>query len=156
MSHEENAAFALRSCVWEQQKPLVAAVNAYRNSVVDSAEFDLVQMLQYSGAMVLAAEQIEAAAKGMVATLRREMANAMLENGCGQVVLPNHKISVSDPVPKLRVENRKLIPDAFMKQPPPEPDMAAIKAAINKGATVPGVGYGNGGAPYISFHARKD
>ena len=147
----------LANCHHAEVSALSASITAYKQASLEQATADdLVAVMQASGGVILAAEQIIQAAEGIALTLRRKLAEVMVETGCPQVLLPHHKVSVTEPKPKLRVLDAKALPAEFLKQPPPVPDMDAIKRAWDGGNKLTGVAMLNGSAPHVTFHARKE
>ena len=148
---------ALVNCHHADTLALSNGITAFKQATnARSAADDLVEAMQASGAVILAAEQIIQAAEGIALTLRRKLAETMVETGCPQVLLPHHKVSVTEPKPKLRVLDAKALPAEFLKHPPPVPDMDAIKRAWDGGNKLTGVAMLNGSAPHVTFHARKE
>ena len=106
---------------------------------------------QDEGVQVVLAEQIAArnerkqrAAKRIEA--HRTALMALME--CAQVdklPLPEATLSVRKVSPKPVVTDPEAVPDAFCKITK-KPDMAAIKAAVEQGASLPGVSLDNGGS----------
>lgn len=75
----------------------------------------------------------------------REALMALLQSArLDKLVLPEATISVRDVPPKAIVTDEAAVPDDYCKFTR-KPDMAAIKAGVEAGATIPGVSFDNGG-----------
>lgn len=155
MSGEDDACEALGNAAMDARSALVAAVTWYR-SIDGAAPIGIIEAMQHTGNVILAAEAIADAAGAIAKELRSALARVMIETGCPQVRLANHTVSVTEPRPKLACLDPQALPPELLKQPPPVPDMDKIKAAHAAGAQITGVAMLNGGAPFVSFKTRKD
>lgn len=80
---------------------------------------------------------------------------ALPPDGKGRIRLerPSYTASVRTAPPKVLVTDEHALPPTMTRQPPPEPDKAAIKAALTAGKNVPGAILSNG-TPYLEVRTR--
>lgn len=117
---------------------------AARDAAADvMLEDDLILTATAMVPLILALEEQEAVAKDNAAKARAALC-AALEATTGRVKAGIHTATTSAGKASVTVTDDAAIPPSFMRQPPPQPDKAAILAAIKAGATVPGVVLRNG------------
>jgi Siphovirus Gp157 len=155
-THADAAAEALRQAIGTAHAPLRDAVTAYRAGVAGLApDADLLDMLRAAGEIVLAAEAIVAASKGVAAVARTALAQALSETGCPAVALASHTVHLSTKPACVDIEDESAIPADLMRQPPPAPDRVAIGKLLRSGAAVPGARLiGNNHEPICVFRSR--
>ena len=77
------------------------------------------------------------------------LAAAMADTGATSIETDGHRVSLRDAVRTPQIVDPAVLPDDYLRQPPPKPDMALIGKALRDGYSVPGVLAGNGGPPSI-------
>lgn len=101
--------------------------------------------LEATAAAIKEAEASMAARRKAIETradgLRRYLLTSMQVAGIQKIECPFFKLTVRDNPAAVEIFEPGLVPSDFMRQPeppPPAPDKAAIKAALQSGADVPG------------------
>lgn len=126
---------------------------AARDAAADvMLEDDLILTATAMVPLILALEEIEAVAKDNAGRARAALC-AALEATTGQVRAGIHTATTTKGRASVTVTDDNAIPQSFMRQPPPQPDKAAILAAIKAGAEVPGVVLRNG-APTLTIRTN--
>lgn len=104
-----------------------------------------VRNLDASAEAIKGAEAAMAARRKAIENRAERIRSYLKENmertGITKIECPYFKLSIRNNPPSVVVDSENLIPAAFMRQPeppPPSPDKAAIKAAIQSGHEVPG------------------
>jgi len=95
------------------------------------------QIKEAEGQMAARRKSLESRVDG----LRRYLLASLQSAGITKVEGPMLRIAVRDNPPAVDVFDAAQVPAAFMRQaepPPPAPDKAAIKAALQQGTDVPG------------------
>jgi hypothetical protein len=90
---------------------------------------------------------------------REELAAALLgvmaETGLTSVRIPWGTWYLRDAPPRVIVTDESALPPEFLAQPPPRPDLAALRAALRAGRDVPGAILGNGGGPSLCYRPAR-
>jgi hypothetical protein len=141
-------------CNWHSPK-LVAAINAYRAARATLAGDDVITAMQATARLAIAAEAIKDAAAEAEAGYRKALAVAMIDTGCPAVRTEHHTVSITEPKPKLKVMDSKLLHPDYWKTKL-IPDEEKIKEAHARGFMPAGVALTNGSAPFITIRAKKD
>lgn len=102
------------------------------------AEPDLVQAIQRAGHVLLAAEGLHAAAEALAKQGRQAVGEVMMDTGCTHATDGTLSLYLSRKRTILSIDDTALVPPHFLRHPPPEPDRAAIREALNRGEQVPG------------------
>lgn len=104
-----------------------------------------VRNLEASAAQIKEAEQQMAnrrrAIEKRAESVREYLLNNMIHAGVSKIECPYFKLAVRDNPPAVVIDEPALIPLGYMTEPvapPPAPDKAMIKKAINDGFEVPG------------------
>lgn len=135
-----------------------------RDAATAAAEADdLVAAMQGMAAAGLALEALEKLAKELKLAIRKALTPILQESGVGTLHLPHHTVSVVTTGPGVDVSDPKQVPQTVTAQgtefalwvrPEPKIDMAALRAAVDAGANVPGTVRTNGSEPYLSHRAK--
>jgi hypothetical protein len=115
---------------------------------------DVLDGLRAAAALLMAAEEIEAAAKACGERLRAALAEVMSDTGATSLDLPHHRLSLVDGKTAATVTDPAALPAEYMVQPPPRPDLHAIAKALKHGP-VPGAALRNG-ASHIKISPRQE
>lgn len=99
-------------------------------------------------AMEALAKRVDAEAQ----SIRAALLTAMAETGAPNIALPHHTVGTQYRR-ALHIKEAEL-PAAYMRQPPPAPDTAAIRKALDAGEIIPGAMLGNG-IPSLFIRARN-
>ena len=154
---------AARYCqaLTEAVQPLVAAdpVRAARDaaaSVAYAASMTDLVAAARAAAEVLrhlddAADVIERAR----ATLGTALRDVMAGTGLTSVRIPGGTWYLRDPVPRVIVTDENALPAEYFVQPPPRPNLTALRAALRSGADVPGAALSNGDEPTLCYRANQ-
>jgi len=110
--------------------------------------------LRAAAALLMAVEEIEAAAKACGDRLRAALAEVMADTGATSLDLPHHRLSLVDGKTAATVTDPAALPAEYMVQPPPRPDLHAIAKALKHGP-VPGAALRNG-ASHIKISPRQE
>ena len=148
--HETAALDRLRAAA-RLRLSVTAAADAEADLLMAS---DMLGALRAAAALLMAAEEIEDAAKACAARLRAALAEVMADTGATGVDLPHHRVSLVDGKASVVIVDEAAIPAEYMEQPPPKPNKARIAAALKAGP-VPGAMLGNPAA-HIRITAKKD
>jgi hypothetical protein len=97
--------------------------------------------------LIIALEDAEAIAKDSAEQARRALL-AALEATTGWIQNGTHRAAVANGRASVVITDGKLVPDAFMHQPPPMPNKTAILEMLKQGRTVAGAEMRNG-APHL-------
>jgi hypothetical protein len=95
--------------------------------------------------------EAEAAREALAATLR----DVMDETGMTSIRVRGGTWYLRDATPRVIVQDEAAIPAELLVQPPPRPDLSAIRAALRNGRDVPGATLTNGGPPSLCFRAHQ-
>jgi len=98
-----------------------------------------------------AADEIQRAREALATTLRA----VMDETGLTSVRVPGGVWYLRDPAPRVIVTDESALPAEYLEQPPPRPNLTAIRAAIRAGTNVPGAVLSNGGEPALCYRAQQ-
>jgi hypothetical protein len=117
-------------------------------------EADLILACQLMVPLIIGLEEVEevAAAYGKQA---RAALCAALEATSGRVRVGIHTATTSAGRASVAITDDTAIPAEYMRQPPPQPDKAAILAALKAGEDVPGVLLRNG-PPVLRITTAKE
>lgn len=150
---------ALLDRIRDTTRPLILddrlpeAVQAAAATVTGSA--DLLAAMKALAALVILADDALTAADATKKAVRATMLAAMDETGAPALRLEHHTISTSSGARTVAVTDPAQLPPDLWKQPPPVPDMDAIRARWKAHQPVPGTDRRNG-APYLSVQARSE
>jgi Siphovirus Gp157 len=138
-SHADAAAEQLRTALRPLYADILAAGQALAKSYASlKADQDLLLLIQRAGHILLAAEGLQAAAEAMARAGRQALGAIMLDVGCTHCSDGDLSLYLSRKPKVLTIDDPALIPKHLLLQPPPQPDRAAIKEALNRGEHVPG------------------
>jgi len=98
-----------------------------------------------------AAAEIEHVGKTLATTLR----DVMDETGLTSVRVPGGVWYLRDPAPRVIVTDENALPAEYFVQPPPRPNLTALRAALRSGANVPGAALSNGDEPTLCYRANQ-
>jgi len=98
-----------------------------------------------------AAAEIERAREALATTLR----DVMADTGLTSVRVPGGTWYLREPTPRVIVTDESALPLEYLVQPPPRPDVAAIRAALRAGRDVPGAVLSNGGDPALCYRGNQ-
>lgn len=115
---------------------------------------DVLTALKASGDLLLACEALAEMGNATCKALRAAMAEVMADTGATAVDLAHHRVSLADGKASAVVTDPAALPQRYMVQPPPKPDMAAILRDLKAGP-VPGAALSNP-QPHIRFSPKKD
>jgi hypothetical protein len=104
--------------------------------------------------LILALEEAEEVAKDNAGKARAALC-AALEATTGRVRAGIHTATTSAGRASVAITDDTAIPAEYMRQPPPQPDKAAILAALKAGEDVPGVLLRNG-PPVLRITTAKE
>jgi hypothetical protein len=99
------------------------------------------------------------AAKDTAATLRRELAASMVEDGVTGFEAAHHMVSRKAASRLVQINDPKALAAAhpdLMVERAPEPDRAEIGKLLRAGKTVAGCVLSNGGPAVLTISAKKD
>jgi hypothetical protein len=139
MSGATEAAEQLRTALRPLYADILAAGQALAKSYTGlKAEADLVLLIQRAGHVLLAAEQVQATAEALAKAGRQALGEVMMNVGCTHCTDGELSLYLSRKPKVLTIDDPALLPKHLLLQPPPQPDRAAIKEALNRGEVVPG------------------
>ena len=98
-----------------------------------------------------AADEIQRARESLAAKLRA----VMDESGLTSVRVPGGIWYLRDPAPRVIVTDESALPAEYLEQPPPRPNLTAIRAALRAGTDVPGAVLSNSGEPALCYRASR-
>jgi len=98
-----------------------------------------------------AADEIQRARESLAATLRA----VMDESGLTSIRVPGGIWYLRDPAPRVIVTDESALPAEYLEQPPPRPNLTAIRVALRAGTDVPGAVLSNGGEPALCYRASR-
>jgi hypothetical protein len=140
MSGAADAIKALQMCASDAYRATHIAGSHYARANQGVAEADdIVKALAATVSLIVAAEDLHDAAELAVKSLRGMLAAQLLETGAVKVQTDYHSAYLSKKSAFLKISDESLVPREYFVQGPPSLDRAALKAAIQEGAEVPGV-----------------
>jgi hypothetical protein len=107
-----------------------------------NTQADLVAHMGDTGYVILALEDVKAAAEAAAKDLRTALMISLAETGAPQVATPDFTCYLQREPSFLEITDPVRVPPDLWTKPKPEPDRAAIKAALNAGRDVPGASMG--------------
>lgn len=150
--HETAAVDAMKACAnaWAGDDYPLLVRDAAADVLLAGS---LVPALIASGQLALALADTAKAADAGEKALRAAITEAM-SLGVTSVNLPHHVLSLVDGKQSAVVTDPALLPDEYMEQPPPRPNLHAIAKALKAGP-VPGAALRNG-APHVRIVPRRE
>lgn len=112
-----------------------AYVKAHQATVTAT---DLVETMQHTVGLILAAEQLKERAEEAEKSARAALVEQMSETGATTIQTAGQTAYISRKAAWVSIDQEDMVPPDYMKQPPPTVDKKAIKAAIEAGGEVPG------------------
>lgn len=156
MSGALAAGSALVERVQAGNAAVKASVDAYGNALRSlRGASDLMDQMQATAALILAAEALEDAASDVAKKARAALAETMMETGGTQFRTETHTVSAATKPARVVVTDTAAIPITLMRQPPPAPDLHAIHKLLSEGKQVPGTQLIDNGEPVLRFLAKK-
>ncbi len=127
---------------------------AARDAAADvMLETDLIACASSVVSLIIALEDARDAADAL-ARQAREALTETLEATTGRVKAGIHTASTSNGRQSVAITDDAAIPAEYLRQPPPQPDKAAILAALKEGRAVPGAVLRNG-APVLTIRVNN-
>lgn len=159
MSGALAATAALRAGVMADHPALKASIARYSDALrafygASEPTADLMDALRAAPGVILAAEEIEVAAKAMAKTARDVLATVMESTGATRIDCPYHVVSIADAPRRVILDGP--VPDEWMRTPPPEPDKTAIGKALRAGHVVPNATLSNGAPCTLRISAKRE
>lgn len=156
MSTELDATNRLAAVAADHSAAIRSAVTAYaatHNAAI--AHHDLLQMVPDYAALIMAAENVKAAADAADRAMRAELALVLDETGAPAIGGRHHTVSIASAPAAVVITDAGAIPAAYIRTTE-APDKAAIRKAIEAGEDVPGAVLSRGnGAPVLSIRKRN-
>lgn len=151
-TNPEAAADALSAALSAALAPLSAAVGMAREAqgALRDADGD-VSTMQAGIGVILALEAVKDAASAGERAARVALAEAM-SLGATTISNGNHTASLRDAPRVAMVMDAKALPPHYFVQPPPKPDLVAIRKALLAGP-VAGAELSNGGQPTVAIRS---
>ena len=138
-THATAARDALQVAARAGYAPTHAAGAAYGTAYAAlTRETDLVAAMSAMVDVIIAAEELEAAASAAVKAARAALAAEMQDTGATQIASGHHLAYLARKPAYVVVDDPDAVPTAFLHQPPALPNKAAIKKAVEAGHAVPG------------------
>jgi len=157
MSGAATATTALQDTLAEAHAALATAVGAYGILSKPWDADDIIETMQASARLHLAAMDIADAAKALAIAARDALQAAFSETGCPAVNITGFRVSAQDGHRTVRVIDRQAVPHNYTIQPPTpprEPDIPLIRALLVAGEEVAGCELVTG-KPSIRFTKRS-
>lgn len=138
-NHANAARDGLRRVMDAVYAPVHAAGGFYVRAYKDATNADdLVDALQQTVLLAVAAEHLKEMAAEAEKSIRSILAETMNDTGCTQIDAGPIKAHLSRKPAFVSVDQENMLPPEYMHQPPPSPDKKKIRAAIEAGEDVPG------------------
>jgi hypothetical protein len=140
MSGANEATAALQSVAGECYRSTFETGSAFARSHTAVAKAtDIVETLQATIDMLIAAEALSTAAETSVKALRAVLSSTMNDVGAASIQATHHSAHLAKKQAFLNVSDEDAIPREFFVQPPVHLDKRAVKSALTDGIQVPGV-----------------
>ena len=156
MSGATAAVETLQATLAREHAGLVASVAAYGTLQKPWDTTEIIEALQDSARLHLAALDIANAAKAVATAARDALQSAFAETGCPAVNIAGYRVSAADALRVVRVIDATMIPHNYTIQPPTpprEPDMKMIRTLLVAGEDVRGCELAEG-RPSVRFTRR--
>lgn len=114
---------------------------------------DIVPAAQAMVNLIVAVEDTVAELDYHAKKLRAKLAEVLDETGAPSIRTKHHTVFVSEGRSGVVITDQTAIPPHLMRQPPAQPDKAAIAKLLSEGVSVPGVVLGNR-APSLTIRKR--
>jgi hypothetical protein len=135
--------------VWQAGKDYALAYQ--QATTVD----DLVEAMARAVDVVMAAAHLVEVASAAEKNARAELARVMQDAGCHQVTTATLTAYLTKRKAYVIVDDASAIPPSLLHQPPPVPDKAAIKDALEAGRGVPGASLITPNDMSLAIRSRK-
>lgn len=156
MSAELDATNRLAAVAADHSAAIRVAVQSYaaaHNAAV--GHHDLLAQVPDYAALIMAAENVKAAADAADKAMRNALALVLDETGAPAIGGKHHTVSIASAPAAVVITDANAIPAAFIRTTE-APDKAAIRKAIEAGDDVPGAVLSRGnGAPVLSIRKRN-
>ncbi len=115
---------------------------------------DAIEVMQRALEFIIAADDAQMALNVMMERARLALCIAMEETGAPKIQSEFHVASVAKGAAVARITDPDAIPPAYMRQPAPVIDKAAVLRALKAGEPVPGAAMSNS-PPHLRISTRK-
>lgn len=139
MSGADEATAAIHKAARVVYAPVHAAGVAYvKAHQAAMASTDLVETMQHTVALALAAEHLKEMATEAEKQARAVLCEQMTETGATTIQTDAHTAYISRKPAWVSIDQEDMLPPEYMRQPPPQIDKKAVKSAIEGGEDIPG------------------
>lgn len=156
MSGASEAVAALRDTAETVYEQCHRAGGTFARAIVELRKTgDIVETMQATIDMLVAAEALHDASDATVKALRNTLSQQMSETGCTTVQAQHHSAHLARRPAFVSIDNEGLLPPEFVVQKP-SIDKKAIAAAIKDGVEVAGASLLTPNEPVLVLRARKE
>ena len=157
MSGASEARNALRTLAISLYPAMHHAAGQYgrAHSAINTAP-DVMDAMQASVSLILAAEALAETAEETAKKLRAALTEQIIETGAVGVRTEHHTAFTQESSGSVYVTDPDLVPKEFWRHPPPAPDKIAIGKELRAGRLVAGTTLSNPGRPTLVIKPRKE